>query len=80
MAKATAGLRLGLRQGSCDTGWGEGLGRERQGAWASGQLGLSPLPLPGEEGRGGRGRIRREDPPPLVDLQESVCLSQAPVI
>lgn len=50
MAKATAGLRLGLRQGSCDTGWGEGLGRERQGAWASGQLGLSPLPLPGEEG------------------------------
>lgn len=31
MAKATAGLRLGLRQGSCDTGWGEGLGRERQG-------------------------------------------------
>ena len=42
MAKATAGLRLGLRQGSCDTGWGEGLGRERQGAWASGQLGSAP--------------------------------------
>ena len=28
----TAELRLGLRQGSCDMGWGAGLGRERQGA------------------------------------------------
>ena len=32
MAMATAELRLGLRQGSCDMGWGAGLGRERQGA------------------------------------------------
>ena len=29
MAMATAELRLGLRQGSCDMGWGAGLGRER---------------------------------------------------
>lgn len=42
MATATAELRPGLRQGSCDTGWGGGLGKERRGAGLRASLSSAP--------------------------------------
>ena len=63
MAMATAELRTGPRQGSCDTGWGAGLGRERRGAgpWAS--LGSAPSLF--LEGRGEEAQVELGETSPI---------------
>ena len=62
LATATAELRQARGKAPATRG-GERGWAEKGGGWASGQLGLSPLPLPGGEGRGGTGRTGREDLP-----------------